>query len=48
VHLLVLEDRENGFGAIEERVACLIDVGVCHRVDDATIDFVDEGANLTP
>ncbi len=48
MHLLVLEDREDRFGAIEERVAGPIDVGVCQRVDDTTIDFVDEGANLTP
>ena len=42
VHRLVLEDREHRFGAIEQRMARLLDVGVRERVDHLAIGFVGE------
>ena len=40
MHRLVLEDGEDRFGAIEQRIARPIDVGVQQRVDHLPIGLV--------
>jgi hypothetical protein len=40
MHRFVLEDREDRFGAVEQRMARLLDVGVEERVNHLTVCLV--------
>ncbi len=52
MHRFVLEDREGGFRAIEQRMARLIEVGVLERIEHLTVGFsrkaLDEVARGPP
>ena len=46
MHRLVLEDGEDRFGAIEQRVTGHIEVGIRQRVEHAPVRFVGEAGDL--
>ena len=45
MHRLVLEDRVHGRGAVEQRMAWHVEIGMRQRVDDEAVRRLDERAH---
>jgi hypothetical protein len=46
MHGFVLEDREHGFGAVEQRMTWPIEVRAAQSIEDAPIGFRGEGVHF--